>query len=334
MNFFLDMTIVNESEKKQIGVIVLWKGRYGFILTDTNESIFFRKKGLAKSYKEIKLLDEVEFKIAITEEGEHKDKPFAFDVKFVSNGLVSKYDRYAIIIDKWKKYNGIASSPVLESKISLFYTRLLKTNVRQLSKSDILFANVVKSRKNPDELFALFAYPLNAEHDIQFLSEQFQETGFKAIFQHLKIGNHSSLEKLKLGLGAIGKVDSSSKLEVLKGFLVEMKKEWNTILRWKDLEGTLEPSALLQFWKDDIIKDYDLSFLQKYFIATDANSKRKLLDKVESKSHRFDILNAYYELLSEKGYFQKLTKHLKTFLSVVIYFPPEFDPVVKLVKLN
>lgn len=303
------------------GEIIFWNNNLGFIKYDNlDESIFFHKNNLNKSYKKVSLLDKVQFERGETVKGIHKGKPFAINVKFTSNGNLREHQRTIGKLRNWNSKYGFLDSPQLDKDVFLFHTRLLSTNYKIQEGSYFTFSPI-KSSKNPNQLFAFFAYPLEKETDLEFLRQQKNENNIsdieKIISSLIRSQTDISIEeKFKLELQDVFKENTQNSYNQFIELINYYKSNLDFTPSFGIIFEEVPKVYQIQLWENDVIADFDLVTMIDYFHNSTADTKRIIINKFK-REDKLTILNAHFKLLIEKGRISKANNDIKILLDIV-----------------
>lgn len=310
---------MNENQNEiLIGEIIFWNGIFGFVQKSDGLSIFFHKSSINISYYETKLLDVVSFEISIAISGKHKGKQIAINIKFISRVDLLKKKRYIGKITNWDGRWGTIISPQQLKSVTLFNTRKLYPNDK-FHNEDLVVFSQVKSSKNQDQLFAVFAYSISSEKDLVFLQQAYQDSqlvGIKTYIEKLYLENNSFTkhELFEFELNQLEDFDGYDFFSKLINLINKFKKE-NYYPTTSLLKKYCAEKYLIQLWEMDIISDYDTNLVKEYFYRTSAENKRIIILKI-NEVEKVDILRYYFESLKKEGYLQQINNNIKTLLDI------------------
>lgn len=307
-------------ELKQIGKIVFWNTIYGFIQQNDNSSIFFHKSDvLIEKNENLELLNEVSYNISTVEKGRYKGKLVATEVVKEKDENLSEYKRYIGRLTKWNNRFGYIKSPQQQQTVLFYKTRgLYKNSIYK--DGDLVVFHQVKSTKDLDQLFVLFAYPISNEKNIDFLQQQYLDSGIDEIRNYIfnliaKYAGLTTEEKFKKFLDLIGFVDNQKAFLDLVYYIKEYRKQ-NYIPGYELLKDYCIAEYLIQLLETDLINGYDLDILKPYFHNVIADKKRTLILKVQSEDKK-EILSYHFENLKSERKLQRLNNRIKTLLDIV-----------------
>jgi len=311
-------------EHKQVGRIIFWNTIYGFIQQSDNSSIFFHKSDiLIDNIEDLSLLNEVSYSISKVEKGRHKGKLIATEIVKENDAVLSEYKRYIGRLTKWSKskgkYFGYIESPQ-QNKTVLFYETRNFYKGSTYKNGDLVVFHQVKSTKDKNQLFALFAYPIFKETSISFLQQQYSDSHIEEIKDYINqlISARTDLsieEKFYQELINIEFVDNPDSYLTLKS-IIKAAKEKNYKPKIDLLKEYCAPKYLIQLWEEEIIDNYDIEILKQYFHNTNADNKRYLISKFQSNDKK-EILNYHFDSLKIEGKIQHLNNNVKTLLDIV-----------------
>lgn len=313
---------MNENEKiRQDGEVVFWKGSLGFIkFRNSDDSIFFHINNVHKNYKTILLLDKVSFKIGTVKIGKHIGKPMALDIRFSSRGSFSEHQRTIGVLRDWNGRFGFLDSPQIDKTVFLFHSRLVNTH-DEIRSGEYMTFSPVKSSKNPDQLFAFFAYPLQAEKDIFFLRQQESENSILQIKEVISNLIRQQVDKpidirFELELEELLHQEKQNLYFPLSVLIKQYKEKFDFSPSFQVLKKFLKETFLIQLWENDVIKSYNLEAMMNYFHNSSADTKRAIINRFSPES-KIKILRNHFNLLIKKGKLDKTNNDIKTFLGIV-----------------
>ncbi len=311
------MTI--NSNKIQEGTIIFWNKVYGFIQISSEYSIFFHKSSvLLLNESNLNLLDKVSFQVSNATNGRHQGKEIAINVEKTGNFDLQDYDRFVGKIIKWNGKTGEIISPPQKKHIIFFSTRKLY-DIDLFKKDDLVVFNQVISNKNPDQLFALFAYPINREKDIIFLQQAYFDCKFSDIENYidkliLEQNYYTDFELFELKLLRLGKIDSQKSFLKLVSLINESSKR-NFCPPYSLLKVYCTEIYLIQLWEMKLIPEIDIKIIKEYFHNTNSENKRIIILKL-SEIEKFEVLENHFEKLILEGYLFNINNNLKTLLDI------------------
>jgi len=313
---------MNDSKNiRQDGEVFFWNGVLGFIkFQSSGDSIFFHINNVHKNYKSISLLDKVSFKIGTVKVGKHIGKPMAFDVRFSSKGSFSEHQRTIGILRDWNGSFGFLDSPQIDKSVFLFHSRLVNSH-NEIRSGEYLTFSPVRSSKNPDQLFAFFAYPLQDEKDVLFLRQQERENSIAQIKEILSILIRQQVDKpidirFELELEELLNQEKQSLYFPLSVLIKQYNEKFGFSPSLQILKKYLKETYLIQLWENDVIKYYDLEVIMNYFHNSSADTKRAIINRF-SKADKVKILRNHFNLLIKKGKIDKNNNDIKTYLDIV-----------------
>lgn len=313
---------MNESKNiRQDGEIFFWNGVLGFIkFQSSGDSIFFHINNVHKNYKSISLLDKVSFKIGTVKVGKHIGKPMAFDIKFSSRGSFSEHQRTIGILRDWNGSFGFLESPQIDKTVFLFHSRLINSH-NEIRSGEYFTFSPVRSSKNPDQLFAFFAYPLQNEKDVFFLRQQESENNIAQIKEILFNLIRQQVDKpidirFELELEELLNQENHSLYLPLSLLIKQYDEKFGFSPSLQTLKKYLKKTYLIQLWENDVIKYYDLEIMMNYFHHSSADTKRAIINRF-SKADKVKILRNHFDLLIKKGKIDKTNNDIKTHLGIV-----------------
>lgn len=306
---------------RQNGDIVFWNRFFGFIkLQGSEESIYFRIKDLDKNYLKVSLLDKVTFLLGEEIFGKHIGKPIARDIQFLSRVDYTEYNRTIGILKNWNGRQGSLISPQLDDPVLVLRSNLINRK-NNISNGSYFTFCPVKSFKNPNNLFALFAYPLSNERDLHFLKKQIDETNNEKIIELIfkTIRNHiqgSVSDRFEFELDVIIRNEYQNFYFPVVELLHLYHKLFSYTPEFALLKKYLPDNYLIQLWENGEIDSYDLNVLIAYFLNSAATTKRNILTGI-SDEHRLILIRRYWEDLIHTGKANRISGELKTFLDIV-----------------
>jgi len=313
---------MNENEKiRQDGELIFWNGILGFIrFQNSDDSIFFHINNLDKNYKTVSLLDKVTFKVGKVKVGKHIGKPMAFDVRFSSKGNFSEHQRTIGILRDWTGRFGFLDSPQTDKTVFLFHSRLINKQ-NEIQNGEYFTFSPVKSSKNPDQLFAFFAYPLQNEKDIPFLRQQEVDNSIlqiKGIISNLiRLQADKPIDvRFELELEELLNQEKQSLYLPLTVLIKQYNEKFGFSPSFQLLKKHIKEPYLIQLWENDVIKSYDLEVMMTYFHNSSADTKRVIINRFP-QDEKAKILRNHFELLIRKVKSDKANNDIKTYLGIV-----------------
>ncbi len=302
------------------GKIIFWNGIYGFIQQEDGSSIFFHRSGITKNSKtETKLLVGVTYQISNNIEGKHKGKPIAINVTKTSEVNLKDYERHFGKLISWNDHYGEIQSTLQDKTVFFYNTRSLNLN-DTFKNGDFVIFHQVKSHKDPNKLFALFAYPFLSETDITFLHQKYFETQIEEIQNRIKelldeFPKHSIEDRFKFELDVIGIIDNNTKFVKLVSLLKKYNKKGFSP-KYDLLKAYCTNTHLIQLWESNLINEYDTSLMKSYFHKTNADNKRFIFRKFKDDDKDI-IINFHIDSLENEGYLRRLNNNIKTLLDII-----------------
>lgn len=302
------------------GKIIFWNGIYGFISNDV-ESVFFHHSALVD--KNIHLLENVIFNIELNKFGIHKGEKIATHIQLTGEKInLNEYNRFVGILQNWDQKQGVISSPQQKLPIHFFNTRKLYLDDK-FKTNDLVVFYTVESTKHDNTLFALFAYNINRENDIEFLQKQYIDSGIEQINLYIdELANTKVLsydEKFILKLTRLLSFENQVSYTSLVN-LLKVYSYTNQLLVYDVLRTKCNNAYLIQLFEDGIIENYDIELMKTYFHNSLADNKRNLITRFQ-QSDKDIILKYHIDLLRNKGELEFLNDELKTVLDIVCRNP-------------
>jgi len=320
-----------DTQKTYTGKIIFWNSKYGFVeCSDFSDNIFFKKQNVAN---EVNLLDIVTFNTNIIQSGKHKDKHEATQVTKIQQGALHSYVLKIGTIYKWNGHFGFINYPTNGKNILLYQTRLLYT--KEIQNGQLIVFNPIISKKDKSQLFALFAYPITFEKDINFILEQYSNFEIPELKEYINqlSKNNPELtisEKFELELINLGNISTGQEYLRLVEIIKNFKIQFSYIPDWNLLNKFVSETYLLQLWETDLINTYNVERIKEYFIRANADKKRFIALKVKIEVREI-ILLEYYNFLQKINKIERLNNDIKTLLSIV--FRDEETRLPKLYEL-
>ena len=301
------------------GNIIYWNQNdsYGFIeCAELSGSIFFHKSKC--NYGNVQLFDKVSFQISISNSKKNKGKKVAIDVSLVESGNFKNYDLRVGTIQNWNGKFGFIDYPTDGKKIFLFHTRLL--NSTSLKNEDLVIFNPIVSIKDTTQFFAFFAYPIFFEKDVRFLKSQYINYQIPALkdfmFSAFNENELTLAERFELELMNLGLISTREDYLNLVVLLKRYSKDFSFAADFDLLSKYVSTTYLIQLLESDIINTYDINTIKDYFIRTNANTKRVIIQKV-TETDKEVILNSYFSYLNSLNKLDRINNDLKTFLNII-----------------
>ena len=312
-----------ENTERQTGEIVFWNGVLGFIkIQNSDHSIFFHINNIDKNYKFISLLDKVTFAIREAKIGRHIGEPTAFKIKYFSRGSFSEHKRTIGVLRDWNGKFGFLDSPQLDKTVFLFHSRLINKE-KEIQNGDYFIFSPVKSSKNPEQLFAFFAYLLEDEQDIEFLRQQQTDNSISQVKEIISSLIRLQADKpvgvrFELELQELINQKNNNIYQQVNQLIKQYKEKFDFSPSFQRLKIYLQEKYLIQLWENEVIKpyDYDLETMLLYFHNSTADTKRSIVNRF-SEEDKYKILQNHFNLLKEKGKVDKTNNDIKTFLNIV-----------------
>ena len=302
------------------GIIIFWNGTFGFINDARGASIFFHFSGIVQQKNiSLNLLDEVSFVRTIVKKGRHQGKIIAEQVTQIKAYDLSNYKRHIGVLTNWRGKSGFIESPQQDKKVLLYNTRMFFKD-DDFKNGDYVVFHQVKSSKDEDQLFALFAYSMTRETNVDFLQQQYQDSQQSSIKDYInqlldsKRGlstEEKFIEKLKL-LSPVNNLVSFSKLCEL----IDAYKELSHRPSYEELKPYCTEKFMILLWEKEIIDEYDLELVKRYFFNTKALIKRSIINRLKKEDKR-TVLQFYYDLLLQHNKLNRLNNDCKTLLDLV-----------------
>lgn len=296
------------------GNIIYWNPTfgYGFIeYAELSGSIFFHKSKC--TYEDVQLFDNVSFQISIATSGKHKGKTVAVEINLIQRGNFKNYDLRIGTIKDWNGKFGFIDYPTDGKKIFLFHTRLL--NSKNIQNDDLVVFSPIVSTKDTTQLFAFFAYPISVEKDVSFLKSQYEKYQIPALKDYILSATNSKelslAEKFELEI-----ISNSENYLDLVALLKKYDKDFSYTPDYDLLSKYVSTTHLIQLWESDIIKSYDIDTIKDYFIRTNADTKRLIVQKL-SETDKDIIIDFYFHHLRNKNKLEHINNDLKTFLDII-----------------
>ena len=309
-----------EIDEKKIytGKIIYWNYNYGFLeCRDFDNNIYFHSKTLKpEMVKEIRLFDIFTFKIGISISEKNKGKIFAKKLKYKEKGNFSEYLKKIGVIYDWNGKFGFIDYPTEGKKIFLYNTRLLY--IKNIINGDLIVFNPVKSTKDNSQLFAFFAYPIQFEKDILFLKQQYLNYQIPELKEYI-LSQQNSFEVLtNSDRFEIELINLDGKLNYInvEKLINDFKNNYKYIPDYDLLSRYISEIFLIQLWENNVIDIYDVELITKYFINTNTDTKKLIINKIKESDKEF-ILRKYFEHLKEIGKLKRVNNELKTFLGII-----------------
>lgn len=304
-----------------LGEVIFWNGSLGFIkFQDFDENIFFHLNSVDKNYNSISLLDKVSFKIRTVKIGKHIGKTVANNVKFISRGNFSDYQKTIGVLRDWNGRFGFLDSPQIDKSVFLFHSRLINSE-NEIQNGEYLTFSPIKSSKNPDQLFAFFAYPLQEEKDIDFLRQQESQNDIiiiKELISKLILErNDIPVDKrFELELEMLLNQEQQNLYNPVSLLIKQYDEKFEFVPSIQILKKHLNNTYLVQLWENDVINSYDLEVMMSYFHNASADTKRVIISRFPQDDKAI-ILRNHFDLLIRKGKVKKSNNDLKTYLGIV-----------------
>lgn len=313
---------MTENEKiRHEGEVIFWNGVLGFIkFQNTTDNIFFHINSTEKKYKIVSLLDKVTFTVGEAKLGRHLGKPMALNIRFSAKGSLSEHKRTIGVLRDWNGRFGFLNSPQMDKEVFLFHSRLIN-NDKEIQNGDYFTFSPVKSAKNPDQLFAFFAYLLENEKDIDFLKQQ-QTTNsidqVKEIISNLirLQADKPVVVRFELELEELLSNNKHSLYTSLNLLIKQYREGFNFEPPFEILKKHLQEKYLIQLWENEVIKMYDIDIMTMYFHNSSADTKRVIINRFPEED-KSKILRSHFNLLLEKGKIDKSNNDIKTFLDII-----------------
>lgn len=311
---------MNEKIRQQ-GEIIFWNGSLGFIkFQNSGDSIFFHINNVHRNYNTISLFDKVSFKIGTVKIGKHIGKPMAFDVRFTSSGSFSEHQKTIGVLRDWNGRFGFLDSPQIDKTVFLYHSRLINS-YNEIQSGEYLTFSPVKSAKNPDQLFAFFAYPLQNEKDIHFLRQQESENSIIQIKEIISNLIRQQVDKpidirFELELEELLNQEKHSLYYPISVLIKQYNEKFGFSPSVQILNRFLKETYIIQLWENDVIKSYDLEVMMNYFHNASSDTKRAIISRFPQVD-KARILRNHFDLLIKKGKVEKNNNDIKTFLGIV-----------------
>lgn len=308
--------LITDTEKLE-GVIIFWNGEFGFIKTkDHYDNIFFHISDKNIRYAKVLLLDKVTFKKKASKSYKYLGKIKAVDVRHISRGKLSEYNRTIGVLRNWNGKSGLLNSPQLESSVFFYHTRLINCN-REIRNEEYFTFSPVRSSKNPEQLFAFFAYPLENEDDINFLKEQRGNNTpqVKRIIDGM-IGPEPLHDRFETELVYLLSQDHLNIYLSISQLIKEYEDNEYFTPSFQILQKHIPETYLIQLWENEVIDTYSLESMMKYFHNSRANTKRSIVDRFPEDDKRQILLN-HFSLIKERGEYHNIKNEIKTLLDIV-----------------
>lgn len=309
---------------RKSGRVIFWNTMFGFIQQADNSTIYFNRKSINNQAKEqISLLCDVEYSTSVVQQGKHKGELVAVVVEKENEPDLSTYKRYVGRIREWNntdaKKNGYIASPQQEKLVRFFETRSLDKNCKY-KNGDLVVFHQIKSTKNPNQLFALFAYPLSNEKSIAFLQQQYSDSRIPEIKEYLdtlqpKQESLSVEEQFNQEVLRLGFVDSLENYKKLKK-LIATYKDRDYQPEYEFISAHCIDHYLIQLFEDQVINSYDKELMKVFFNNTIAAKKRFLISLIDPKDKQ-EILSFHIEHLKSQKKLLSLNNHVKTLLDII-----------------
>lgn len=303
------------SSTKNIGDIIFWNGTIGFIKSEHfGNSIFFHRSNTHAKYNNILLLDKVQYNIVSIKQGKYAGKLKATSIRLVSRGDYSRYERIIGKLRDWNGYFGYLQSEQIDKPVIFYRTRLVTKNIK-LSNGDQLVFSPIRSIKNQNELFVLFAYPLEKEEDIVFLEKQLSSNNRNQIKQIIKQvirsqNNKTIAERFKTELTLIYNYSTDDVYVRTSELIEDYKQAFGFIPSLSLLKEYVKESHIILLWESRKIELYDLEIMKHYFHNSPAEYKKLIIERFSSDD-KIKILRYHFSTLigsnkNEKRYFKPL----------------------------
>ena len=330
--------MINNNNLKYSGTIHYWNGIYGFIVPESGSSIFFHiSQVLYECRTKISLMCEVEFSITKINQGKHKGKKNAIAIEWKADCNLIKYPKRIVgVLEEWNEFaktdfsigknrrpskvkycKGLIKSPQQTTKVRFNSSQILnKGDV--FKPNDLVVFFQVKSIKNNNNFFALFAYPIEKENDITYLQQAFQDSRIEGIKVYidklLRENTYTEKQIIDFGLKEIEFVDNQAKFEKLIFKINEFRqKSYN--IPYEVLEKHCKDIYLIQLWELEIISEYKIELIEKYFHTINVDKKVIIIHKLTNFDKK-RVLTFHFENLKSEGKLQNNFNSLKTLLDI------------------
>jgi hypothetical protein len=307
-----------------VGQIVYWNGHFGFIKPELGgDSVFFHKTAIDPNYEWVVLLDWVRYTHGLSKQLKHIGEPQAFNVSFLKNGDFNEFSSPRTIgkLTRWNGKNGLIKSPEYEKPIVFYPTRLVKRTSSKIhiQEENLFVLAPVKSSKNPSDLFAFFAYPLEAEWDASFLASKrnLWPEDTERQLSKLEATTLSTEEQFINKLNRLTKLSKRNENEYpeVVNLLNEFKRKgYHPPISL--LDELLPEHTLIMLWENSIINGYVPQKAIQYFLKADAGTKRFIIHRFKSEDKKRALLE-YFSLIQRKKQTRYLNNNLKTFLDIL-----------------
>ena len=303
--------------KNQTGKIIFWNNIYGFIQQHDNSSIFFHKNDIISDTLE--LLDVVSYNSSQVEKGKHKGKPIAVEIQKNREANLSEYTRYIGKLTQWNNHFGYIVSPQQDKTVLFYKTRSLIKDT-SYNEGDLLVFHQVKSVKDNNQLFALFAYPISQERNIIFLQRQYSDSLISEIKYYINqlLAESTDLsieEKFYHEISSLDFVNNNDSYLKLVS-IIKDAKEKNYVPKIDLIGQYCDQKYLIQLWEEEIIDEYEIEITKPYFHNTLADNKRYLISKMQNDDKK-EILLYHFKKLKSEGKLLNLNNSVKTLLDIV-----------------
>jgi hypothetical protein len=173
-------------------------------------------------------------------------------------------------------------------------------------------------KESKNNLYALFAYPLEKEKDIYYLQQIYQDSLIKEVREYIeKLIMHqtfSNEQKFEFEINLIGNVDNQTSFLKLVSKIKEYELK-NYRPKYSTLEGFCKDQYLIQLWEMGIISECNIEIIKKYFDMVSADKKRSIINLL-SETERNTVIIWHFENLKLKGFLDNTNNRLKTLLDI------------------
>lgn len=318
----------------KIGTIILWKKNYGFVQEDNSlDTYYFHISNFNSEPRNISVLNRISFELKQSNNHKFANSFVATNITFIQNEDIRSVAKNELT--NFKLYIGEISNvirpnlaeitcPILHKKCLLHKKRFIYNRLNFVNKGDIVvFCPVINVNKKQltDSSFALIAYALPKEKNVEFINEQRRLLiQYGNINLSQRMGNLESIsnsyEHLLLKL-----IESNSFFyKSIKDSINSNKNSFGEP-NLETIKKYVNEDWLIQLWIEDIIQSYDSETLKKIFDSADSNFKEEILNRVQSEKEKVELIEFHIQKLDT----EKRLDRLNDFITIILNLIKELE---------